>query len=302
MPLDTSTSVEALNELRSLHGEGHLQRRGFMLGSLSAGFAASVAPSGVLLAQTMRTDNDGLSTGEIKIKTKSGEIPGYFAKPAGRLACPTVLVVHEIFGVHEHIRDVCRRLAKTGLMAVAPELFARHADVSQMSNAAEIINNVVPKVPDQQVLDDLDASAAWAQSHGGSDDKLGITGFCWGGRVTWLYAAHQPQVKAAVAWYGRLTGSQNAMNPSQPLLVADVLHAPVLGLYGGADPGIGQESIDDMRERLTLGGKPSLASNLIVYPDTPHAFHADYRPSYRAAPAADGWARCLAWLKGNGLV
>jgi carboxymethylenebutenolidase len=204
--------------------------------------------------------------------------------------------------VHEHIRDICRRFARAGLMAVAPELFARQADVSKMANAAEIINTVVPKVPDEQVLADLDASAAWAQSHGGSGQNLGITGFCWGGRIAWMYAAHQPHLKAAVAWYGRLTGPQNAMNPSQPLLVADVLCAPVLGLYGGADPGIGLDSIEDMRERLALGDKPSQASQIIIYPDTPHAFHADYRPSYRPAPAADGWARGLAWLKGNGLV
>jgi carboxymethylenebutenolidase len=291
-----------VSEIMSLNSGPVIKRRGFMLGSLGAGFAASVVPTGALLAQTITTDTKGLDAGEIKIKTADGEVPGYYAKPAGKSNCATVLVVQEIFGVHEHIRDVCRRFAKAGFLAVAPEMFARQGDVSKMTNIAEIISSVVAKVPDAQVMSDLDATVQWATGNGGNADKLAITGFCWGGRITWMYSAHNPKVKAGVAWYGRLTGPQNAMNPSHPQLIAHQLNGPVLGLYGGADSGIPQDTIEEMKTRLALGDKASQASEFVVYPDTPHAFHADYRPSYRKGPAEDGWVRCLAWFKKYGLA
>ncbi len=291
-----------INEIKSLHSGPVIKRRGFMLGSLGAGFAVSVTPTGPLLAQTIKTGAGGLDAGEIKIKTQEGEIPGYYAKPAGKMNCPTILVVHEIFGVHEHIRDVCRRFAKAGWMAVAPELFARQGDVGKMTNVAEILSTVVMKVPDAQVMSDLDATLKWAAGHGGSADKTGITGFCWGGRVTWMYSAYNPKILSAVAWYGRLTDPQTEMTPSHPQLVAHQLKCPVLGLYGGADSGIPQSTIEEMKTRLSLADEPGQASEFVVYPDTPHAFHADYRPSYRKGAADDAWGRCLAWFKKNGLV
>jgi carboxymethylenebutenolidase len=302
MDRDAGADLGMINDIKSLNSGPVIRRRGFMLGSLSAGFAASVVPTGQLLAQTVVTDLTGLNAGEIKIKTPDGDIPGYYAKPAGQANCATVLVVQEIFGVHEHIRDVCRRFAKAGFMAVAPEMFARQGDVSKMTNVAEIISAVVAKVPDAQVMSDLDATVQWAAGNGGSAEKLGVTGFCWGGRITWMYTAHNPKVKSGVAWYGRLTGPQNAMNPSHPQLIAHQLKVPVLGLYGGADSGIPLDTVEEMKTRLALADKAGQASEFVVYPDTPHAFHADYRPSYRKGPAEDGWARCLAWFKKNGLA
>ena len=291
-----------MQDIRSLHPGPILKRRGFMLGSLSAGFAASVVPTGPLLAQTITTDTGGLEVGEIKIKTSDAQVPAYFAKPQGKSNLPIVLVVQEIFGVHEHIRDVCRRFAKAGYLAVATELFFRQGDPSKVANMADIISNIVAKVPDAQVMSDLDASAQWAIANGGNSDKLAITGFCWGGRITWLYAAQSPLVSAGVAWYGRLTGPQNPMNPNHPQQIADSLKAPVLGLYGAADGGIPLDTVEEMKTRLSLGTKASLASEFVVYPDTPHAFHADYRASYRKGPAEDGWKRCLEWFSTNGVV
>ena len=212
-----------------------------------------------------------------------------------------ILVVQEIFGVHEHIKDICRRLAKLGFFAVAPELYARQGDVSKISDFKEIFDKVVSKVPDAQVMSDLDAAVAYAKESGGDTSKLGITGFCWGGRIVWLYSAHNPQVKAGVAWYGRLVSrdaESDPLHPKHPVDVAGQLKAPVLGLYGGADQGIPQESVDKMLAALKAAGSKS---EIHVYPDTPHAFLADYRPSYREEAAQDGWKRMLAWFKANGV-
>ncbi len=209
-------------------------------------------------------------------------------------------MVQEVFGVHEHIKDLCRRLAKLGYFAVAPELYARQGDVSKLTDFADI-RKIVSKVPDAQVMSDLDATAAWAKESGGDTSKLGITGFCWGGRIVWLYSAHNPDLKAGVAWYGRLVapaGEADELHPKQPVDLAAALKAPVLGLYGGDDQGIPQESVEKMRAAIKEAGKPA---EIHVYPDTPHAFLADYRPSYRAEPAADGWKRMLAWFKANGV-
>jgi carboxymethylenebutenolidase len=207
-------------------------------------------------------------------------------------------VVQEIFGVHEHMRDVCRRLARAGYVAVAPELYARQGDVSKLSDI-NAIRAVVNQVPDAQVMDDLNKTVAWAAEHSAADaERLAITGFCWGGRITWLYSAHNPDVKAGVAWYGRLVGEPSVMTPKHPIDVVAQLHAPVLGLYGSADQGIPNDTVEKMRAALKAAGKPG---EIILYPDAPHAFHADYRPSYRKEPAEDGWKRLLAWFKQHGV-
>jgi carboxymethylenebutenolidase len=292
--------IEALN---ALFPETPVGRRGFMAGSLCAGFAASVVPTGALLAQTITTSAQGLRAEAVSIPMADGrEVPGYLAAPRTFHRTPIVLVVQEIFGVHEHIRDVCRRLAQAGYCAIAPELFFRQGDPSRMASAAEIVQTLVPRVTDAQVLSDLDATVAFGRANGGDDTRLAITGFCWGGRIAWLYAAHQPDVKAAVAWYGRLTGVSNAANPVHPYDITSRIHGPVLGLYGGADQGIPVDTVEEMKRRLAQGSAAARASEFMVYPDAPHAFHADYRPSYRKDAAQDAWTRALAWLRRNGVA
>jgi carboxymethylenebutenolidase len=246
-----------------------------------------------VFAQVITTDSKGLVTGPVKIPAKDGEIPAYRAQPLGKGPFPVVLVVQEIFGVHEHIKDVCRRFAKLGYLAIAPELYARQGDVSQLKDINEIFK-VVSRVPDAQVLSDLDFTLAWAGKNQGQPEHAGITGFCWGGRIVWLYAAHNPQIKAGVAWYGRLVGETTPLQPQFPIDIASTLKVPVLGLYGGADEGISQASVEKMRKAVTA------PSEIIVYPDTPHGFHADYRPSYRKEAAEDGWNKLQAWFKKYG--
>lgn len=274
-----------------------MTRREFVVTTLAAGFALAVQP---VSAQTVTTDRKGLTVGEVKIPTGDGQIPAYRAMPATGGPFPVVLVVQEIFGVHEHIKDVCRRFAKLGYFGVAPELFARQGDVSAIGDPKEIIAKVVSKVSDAQVLADLDATVGWAKASGeGNVARLGITGFCWGGRIVWLYAAHSVQLKAGVAWYGRLTGDRTELQPKYPIDVAAALKAPVLGLYGGADQGIPLRTVEEMRQTLKAAGRPS---EIIVYPDAPHAFHADYRQSYRREPAEDGWKRLQQWFKKHGVA
>ncbi|CAO4149500.1 hypothetical protein LPLAFNJD_LOCUS2961 [Methylorubrum aminovorans] len=283
-------------DLRSLAAQTTLSRRTVIATSLATGFALAVQP--VAAQTTITTDTNGLSAGEVKIPTQDGEIPAYRAMPAEGGPFPTVLVIQEIFGVHEHIKDVCRRLAKLGYFALAPELYARQGDVSRLTNIQQIVSEVVSKVPDAQVMRDLDAAVAYAKGTGKADTaRLGITGFCWGGRITWLYAAHNPGVKAGVAWYGRLVGDASDLMPKHPVDVAADLKAPVLGLYGGADQGIPVATIDRMKEACRAAGK---TCDFVVYPDAPHAFHADYRPSYRAEPAQDGWRRLQDWFRQHG--
>ncbi|HKA40072.1 MAG TPA: dienelactone hydrolase family protein [Burkholderiales bacterium] len=273
-------------------------RRDFMASGLATGFALAVQP---VCAQTMIvTDTKGIAAGEVRIPVKGGTIPAYVAYPEKGNAFPMVLVVQEIFGVHEHIKDVCRRLAKVGYVAAAPELYYRQGDPSKLSDNKEIFAQIVSKVPDAQVMSDLDATVAWARGLGlAHKSKLAITGFCWGGRITWLYAAHNQGVKAGVAWYGRVVGDKNNMTPTNPIDVVDRINAPVLGLYGGADAGIPNDTVDKMRAALKAAGKKS---DIHTYPDTPHAFHADYRPSYRKEQAEDGWKRLRAWLRKNGVA
>ena len=263
--------------------------------ALAAGFAVAVRP---ISAETITTTDEGLLAGEVQIPTPDGEIPAYMAAPKASGPFPVVLVVQEIFGVHEHIKDVCRRFAKLGYLAVAPELYFRQGDVSQMKDFSEIISKVVSKVPDKQVLSDLDAAVAWAGKSGVGDvSKLAVTGFCWGGRIVWLYAAHNPNLKAGVAWYGRLDAPKDELHPTQPIDLVGEFKAPVLGLYGGADQGIPNELVAKMQEKLKAAGKPS---EIILYPDTPHGFYADYRPSYRKEQADDGWKKLQEWFKKHG--
>lgn len=283
-------------DLRSLAVSSNLTRRRFVGTMLAAGFAAAVRP---IAAQTaVSTSAKGLRAGEVRIPVEDVHIPAYRAMPATGNDFPIVLVVQEIFGVHEHIRDVCRRLAKLGYLAVAPELYVRQGDVSKLKTANEIMETVVARVPDAQVMSDLDATAAWAGKNGGDGERLGITGFCWGGRIVWLYAAHNPQLKAGVAWYGRLTGSTDELRPKQPIDVVASLEAPVLGLYGGVDQGIPTDIVELMQDELK---DAKSASQFVIYPDAPHGFHADYRPSYRKDAATDGWRRMQQWFKQHGV-
>ncbi|OUL29776.1 carboxymethylenebutenolidase [Nostoc sp. RF31YmG] len=273
-----------------------ITRRNFIAtATLATGFALAVQP---VSAKVITTDTKGLVAGEVKIPVQDGEIPAYRAQPATGKNFPIVLVIHEIFGVHEHIQDVARRFAKLGYLAIAPELFIRQGDVSKLSSVNEI-RPVVAKVPDAQVLSDLDATVAWAvNSAKGNVNRLGITGFCWGGRITWLYAAHNPKVKAGVAWYGRLVGDATELTPKHPVDIASTLKVPVLGLYGGKDTGITLDTVEQMRDRLKSS---SSKSEIIVYPNAPHAFFADYRPSYREKEADDGWKRLQTWFKQHGV-
>jgi carboxymethylenebutenolidase len=271
----------------------------FTVTTLTTGFALAVQPTEA--QQPITTDTNSLTAGDIRIPVSDGEIPAYRAMPEDVKNLPVVLVIQEIFGVHEHIKDVCRRFAKQGYLAIAPELYARQGDVSGLTDFNEI-RAIVSKVPDAQVMADLDAAVAYAEKTGKTDvQRLGITGFCWGGRITWLYAAHNPRVKAGAAWYGRLMPAPNTspspLQPTHPIDVAAALTVPVLGLYGGKDEGIPLDTVEQMRARLAEG---SSGSEIIVYPDAPHAFHADYRPSYRKEAAEDGWRRLLAWFKEHG--
>jgi carboxymethylenebutenolidase len=280
----------------SLLPKTDFSRRGFVMTSLASGFALAVQP---VTAQTISTSSEGLEAGEVKIPVKDGEIPAYRAMPNKGGPFPVVLVVQEIFGVHEHIKDICRRLAKLGYLAVAPEMYARQGDVSKETDIQKLISTVVNKVPDNQVMSDLDSAVAWAKSSGkGDTSKLAITGFCWGGRIVWLYSAHNPNVKAGVAWYGRLVGQADELHPKHPLDIVADLKAPILGLYGGADTGIPTDTVEKMRKALKDANKPS---EIVLYPDTPHAFYADYRPSYRKEQAEDGWNRLKKWFKDHGV-
>ncbi len=275
-------------------------RRDFVRTGIGTGFAAAVLPT--LAQTTITTDATGLTVGEAMIPVGGFNLPAYVARPQGKTGAPVVLVVSEIFGVHEHIADVARRFAKQGYFAIAPELFVRQGDPMSYGEIARLIAEVISKVPDAQVMGDLDACAAWAKTQGADATKLGVTGFCWGGRITWLYAAHNPAVKAGVAWYGRLVGESTALQPRHPVDVAASMKAPVLGLYGAADTGIPLDTVDKMKHALAQGVPAARTSQFVVYPDAPHAFHADYRPSYRKEAAEDGWKRCLAWFRSHGVA
>ena len=283
-----------------LQGAGEPTRRAALKAALGVGYVAAAGP--VMAQSVVKTPSDGLVSGEVTIDVNGFKLPAFRSAPAGKTGLPVVLVVSEIFGVHEYIADVTRRLARAGYLAIAPELFTRQGDPSAYGEIAKIQSEIIAKVTDAQVMTDLDACVAWAAQNGGQTDKLAITGFCWGGRITWLYAAHQPRLKAAVAWYGRLVGAVTPNNPSHPVDLASQIKAPVLGLYGGADTGIPLDTVDKMKTVLAGGNAAAKASQFVVYPDAPHAFHADYRPSFRQGPAEDGWKRCLAWFAQHGVA
>lgn len=286
-------------ELDSLLPSRDFSRRGFVKTAVGSGFAAAVLP---VTAQTIKTDSEGLSAGEVTIPVGDFRMPAYRAQPAGKTGLPVIFVVSEIFGVHEYIADVARRFAKLGYLAIAPELFVRQGDAQSYGEIARLIAEVISKVPDAQVMGDLDACVAWAGANGGDTKRVGVTGFCWGGRITWLYAAHSAAVKAGVAWYGRLVGEPNALQPKNPIDLVGALRAPVLGLYGGADAGIPLDTVDKMKAALAAGSPAARKSEIVVFPDAPHAFHADYRPSFRKAAAEEGWKRCIAWFKEHGVA
>ena len=286
-------------EFDSLTPTRAFTRRDFVRTSVGSGFAAAVLP---VTAQAIRTDSAGLTAGDVTIMVGDFKMPAYRAMPAGKTSLPVVLVISEIFGVHEYIADVARRFAKRGYLAIAPELFVRQGDAQSYGEIGKLIAEVISKVPDAQVMGDLDATVAWASANGGSASKLGVTGFCWGGRITWLFSAHSPALKAGVAWYGRVVGAASGLTPKHPVDLASAMNGPVLGLYGGQDSGIPQDTVDKMKAALANGSAAAKRSELIVYPDAPHAFHADYRPSFRKDAAEDGWKRCVAWFEANGVA
>jgi carboxymethylenebutenolidase len=281
-------------EVKSQLGEREVDRRRFVVNALGAGFAQAVLP---VTAQTITTSSEGIVASEVKVPAKGGELPAYRAMPANGDKLPVILVVQEIFGVHEHIRDVCRRLAKLGYFAIAPELYARQGDPTKYTDIPKLIAEIVAKVPDAQVNADLDACVAYAQATGHADTaRLGITGFCWGGRIVLTYAAHNPNVKAAVAWYGP-TARPYAPGDPTAIDLAGRIRAATLGLYGGDDGGIPNDTVEKMFAAIKAGGNTK--SEFVIYPGTPHAFFADYRPSYRKEQAEDGWRRATAWFKAN---
>lgn len=298
---DLMTEFNALLPGRST-AQGATRRTALKV-ALGVGYAATTQP---IMAQTaVTTSSEGLACGPDVFDVNGSSVPFYYAAPVGKKNLPIILVVQEIFGVHAYIADVCRRLAHAGYMAIAPDLYVRQGDASQYADISKLLSEVVAKVPDEQVMGDLDAAVAWAAAHGGNAKKVGITGFCWGGRITWLYAQQRQSVKAGVAWYGRLVGTPSPLTPQHPLDLVATIKAPVLGLYGGQDSGIPLTIVNQMKDALAAaaakGNAAAKASQFVVFPDAPHAFHADYRPSYRKAAAEDGWSRALAWFKTHGL-
>lgn len=282
------------DDVLSLTPPTDVNRRVFMTGvGAAVGYAVAAGP---VRADPIVTNMFGLVGGDVEIPAADGTvIPAFVAMPSVRPGPhPTIIVVQEIFGIHDYIRDVCRRFAKQGYLAIAPALYTRQGDPSGIQDIPTIMSTIVAKVPDGQVMADLDATADWAFKHGGDASRFGITGFCWGGRIAWLYAAHSTRLKAAVAWYGRLVGAVSENSPANPIDIVGELKAPVLGLYGGADQGISLESIDQMKAALRGSHVPW---EIKVYPDAPHGFHADYRPSYREDAATDGWQKTLEWLR-----
>ncbi|MBN3786987.1 dienelactone hydrolase family protein [Burkholderia sp. Ac-20353] len=287
-------------EVDSLVPHVPFSRRKFMQAALGGTFAAAVLP---VSAQTITTDSTGLDAGTVEIRSGDASVPAYRAQPQDKTNLPVVIVIHEIFGVHAHIADVCRRFAKLGYLAIAPELFARQGDASKYPSIQALVEHVVSKVPDRQVTEDLDAAVAWAGKNGGDLSRVGVMGFCWGGRQAWLYAEHNPHVRAAVAWYGFVDGKTDEMTPFNPVDRASTLDVPVLGLYGAKDTNISQASLATMREKIQASAsKRAHESEFVVYPDAGHAFFADYRPSYVKADAEDGWNRAIAWFHKYGVM
>jgi carboxymethylenebutenolidase len=287
-----------MDDLNGLSGlaRSPLARRGFVMSGLMSGLTLAATR---VEAQVIHTDTIGLDAGETKIVVADGSLPGYFARPQGNGPFPTVLVIEEIFGVHEHIKDICRRLAKQGYLAVAPELYARIADLSKMSDVQQIIHDVISKAPDATIMTDLDSTATWAAANKGNPGQLAVTGFCRGGRDSWLYAEHNAKLKAAVAWYGPVNDATSPIQPNTATDLAAQLKCPLLGLYGGHDPGISTADVEAAAAKARAAGK---TVEIVVYPNAPHGFNADYRPSYRPGDASDAWTRMLAWFRAHGMA
>ena len=285
--------------LEGLLPRSQWSRRGFVMTSLITGFALSMQP---VSAETITTDTNGLEAGEVKVPVADGSIPAYRAMPAQGGPFPTVLVVQEVFGVHEHIKDICRRLAKAGYYAIAPELYARQGDPSKYTDIPTLVSEIVVKVPADQVMSDLDATEAYAKSSGKADTaKLAVTGFCWGGWATWMYAAHNPNLKAAVAWYGPPARPYKGKSGDVTSFdLAKDVKIPFLGLFGELDQNPKPEDAKKFGELVKQAGNQNV--EIVVYPGATHGFHADYRPSYRADAAKDGWTRMLAWFKDHGVA
>ncbi len=278
------------------NGAIELSRRQLVTHAVASGFAAAMMPA--LGSTVINTSSDGLESGESMFKTVDGDMLLYFAKPKSKNNLPVIIVVQEIFGLHEHIRDLCRRLAQKGFLAVSPNLYQRQGDPTKIADINELIDKVVRQVPDAQVMRDLDSCVEQLARWGGDPKRVGVTGFCWGGRITWLYAAHTKSIKAGVAWYGRLKSVATALQPLNPLDVVAKINCPVLGLYGEADGGIPMDTVNAMRDALMAQGS---TSHLVSYPDAPHGFNADYRDSYREAIASDAWAKMLQWFEHHGV-
>ena len=297
---------DILNDAMALQPKIARSRRDFLrtsayMGSMM-GFATAAQP--VFGQQLVKTDFNGIQAGEKTIDLGSEDLYAYVAEPEkkdGKL--PVIIIASEIFGVHEHIADIARRFAKLGYMAIAPEFFTRAGDPTSLGTVTEIMTQIVSKTPDKQVMSDIASALKWAGEHGGDLTRVGVTGFCWGGRITWLACANIPQVKAGVAWYGRLVGDKSDNFPAHPVDLAQSLKAPVLGLYGGKDTGIPLETVEQMKQALyKASSNPAAAkSRFVIYPDAPHAFHADYRATYQEGPAKDGWDQCIKWLKQQGV-
>ena len=275
----------------------NLPRRTFVT-TLVAGFTLAAGP---VSADAIVTDANGLDAGEVSVPVSDGHIPAYRARPSGKAHIATVIVVQEVFGVHEHIKDLCRRLAHTGYYAIAPSLYARQGDPGKydMAHAGDLMKDIVSKVPDAEVMADIDSTVAFAKSEGADTEKFAITGFCWGGRIVWLYSAHNHTVKVGAAWYGPLAGTDNELRPHTAIELAADVKAPVLGLYAGQDQNITAQNIADMRKALAAAGNGK--SRIDVFPDAQHGFNADYRPSYNEKDAKDAWSRMLAWFADNGV-
>jgi carboxymethylenebutenolidase len=286
-------------EVDSLVPHVPFNRRTFIKAALGSGFAAAVLP---VSAQTIHTDSEGLEAGEIGFKSGGTLIPAYRAQPRGKTHLPVIIVIHEIFGVHEHIADVCRRFAKLGYLAIAPDFFVRQGDASAYQTIQQIDENITSKLPDAQVMGDIDAAIDWAGEHGGDTKRVGVTGFCWGGRFAWLYAEHNPRIKAAVVWYGRVAGNHTENTPQNPLDLAGNLQVPVLAMYGLQDKSIPQDTLEQMKAAIAQAPQGGRGSQIVVYDDAGHAFFADYRPSYRKADAEDGWKRAIAWFREHGVA
>lgn len=283
---------QRLSEDRNWIASTGLSRRHLVGATIAtAGFAAACRP---VASTAQHVDSEGLEEGNISISSGDSALPAYRARPKGKDDAPVLVVVHEIFGVHEWIKGICRRFAKAGYYAIAPDLFARQGDATREPDIQTLIANIVSKTPDDQVMTDIDATVAFAGKNGGNANRLGITGFCWGGRIVWLYAAHNVRLDAGVAFYGRLIGNSDPLHPRNPIDVVNGIQAPVLGLYGGKDKGIPVSDVDAMRAALKQAGKPG---DLIVYPEAEHGFMADYRPSYNEKAASEAFASTLDWFK-----